>query len=282
LQSNLFRDGNLQRHALLAVVFLLLCTVTAATASDRRLRWLVAGGMVLAVVGLGLACWSKYAPDSAALVLRFYWFRMSDCLTPLGVALVGLQFLLQLRATKTIAARWWLVGLLLISANDFALQLRHVPGLSTLPEATIPRADKNVVYEDWRKACDWAAENTPTGSVFITPRASYTFKWYTRRPGVADSGRGETANWKDMPQDGKHIVEWWQRLQEVFGTGNLNPKLRWYESLAEGGAEHLRAMAEKYGAQYAIVEKLPGVPALPIAPVYENDSYAIYEFALKN
>jgi hypothetical protein len=113
--------------------------------------------------------------------------------------------------------------------------------------------------------------------VFITPRASYTFKWHTRRPGVADSGRGETANWKDMPQDGKRIVEWWDRLNEVFGTKSNDPKERWHDSLAEAGVEHLQKMAAKYGAQYAVVEVNPDLPKLPLTPVYENEAYAIYK-----
>ena len=33
--------------------------------------------------------------------------------------------------------------------------------------------------------------------------------------------------------------------------------------------------------QYAIVEKLPGITPLPLTPVYENDSYAIYDLAQK-
>lgn len=282
LQPYLFREGYIQRHALLVVLFLVLCTVTPATQGDRRFRWFIGGGIVLALIGFALACWSQFDRDHAALLLRFYWFRLSDCLTALGVSLVGLQYLVSLRATRRIAARWWLAALVTVAAYDLASQVRHVPGLSSAQEATIPRADKNVVYQDWRAACDWAADNTPPGTVFITPRASYTFKWYTRRQGVAESGRGETANWKDMPQDGQRIVEWWERLNEVFGTGSPNPKLRWHNSLSEAGVDHLERMAAKYGAQYAIVEVNADLPRLPLTPVYENESYAIYRLEEKS
>jgi hypothetical protein len=277
LQPYLFREGYLQRYALLAGLFLLLCTATAATTADRRLRWFIGGGILLALVGFALACWSQYDREHASLLLRFYWFRLADCLTPLGVSLVGLQFVVSLQSTRKVAARWWLAALLAISAYDLVSQVRHVPALSSAPEATVPRADKNVVSKDWRAACEWAAQNTPPGSVFITPRASYTFKWYTRQHNAADSGRGETANWKDMPQDGKRIVEWWGRLNEVFGTGSPNPKERWHESLAETSVDHLQKMAAKYSAQYVIVEINSELPRLPLKPVYENDSYAIYK-----
>lgn len=276
LQPYQFREGYIQRHALLAVLFVVLCSATAANTSDRRFRWFIGGAMLIALAGLGWACWSQWNRESASGVLRFYWFRLSDSMTPLGVSLVGLQYLVSLRTTQKVAARWCLAALVALATYDLASQLRHVPFLSSAPEATIPRADKNVILDDWRKACNWAAQNTPPTAVFITPRASYTFKWYTRRPGVADSGRSETANWKDMPQDGRHIVEWWKRINDVFGTGSDQPKLRWYDSLSEAGPEHLQQMAKKYGAQYALIELKPELPRLPLTPVYENASYAIY------
>jgi hypothetical protein len=277
LQPYQFRDGYVQRHLVLVALFLVLCGATVATEGDRRFRWFVGGAMLLALAGLALACLSQFGRDHAAWLLRFYWFRLSDCMIPLGVSLVGLQYLVARQSTQRITARWWLAGLLTLAAWDLVSQSRHVPGLSTLPEATIPRSDRNVIYEDWRSVCRWAADNTPPGTVFITPRTSYTFKWYTRLPDRSDSGRGETANWKDMPQDGQKIVEWWQRLEEVFGTGKPNPKERWYDSLSEAGNEHLQKMAAKYGAQYAIVELRPELPRLPLTPVYENASYAVYE-----
>jgi hypothetical protein len=271
LQPYQFRDGYVQRHAILAALLLLLCSVTTATDADRRFRWFVGGGILLALLGFGLACWSQYCREFPAWLLRFYWFRLSDCMTPLGASIVGLQYLVSLQVTRKVSARWWLAGLIVLSVYDASLQVRHVPGLSSSTEATIPRADKNVVYQDWRDACSWAAEHTPPGAGV----------WYTRRQGIAESGRGETANWKDMPQDGKRIVEWWRRLNEVFGTGKTNPKERWYDSLSEAGAEHLQKMAAKYGAQYAIVELNPDLPRLPLEQVYENDSYAIYHLTEK-
>ncbi len=277
LQPYQFREGYLQRHILSVVLFLLLSSAASTTPGDRRFRWFIGGAILLAIVGFMLACWSRFSPDFASLLLRFYWFRLSDCMVPLGISLVGLQYLVSLQTTRKIAARWWLAGLLILSTIDLASHTRHVPWLSSRPEATIPRSDRNVVYEDWRKVCDWVAENTPPGSVFITPRTSYTFKWHTRRHETANSGRSEAANWKDMPQDGKKIVEWSQRLQEIFSTGSTDPKEKWYESLSQAGVEHLQNMAAKYGAQYAIVELRPELPKLPLTPVYENASYALYK-----
>ncbi|MCC7084162.1 MAG: hypothetical protein IT427_04035 [Pirellulales bacterium] len=277
LQPYQFRDGYVQRHALLIALFLLFCTVTVATERDRRFRWFIGGGMLLALVGFGLACWSQYSREIPALLLRLYWFRLADCLVPLGVALVGIQYFISLQAARRVTARWWLAALIALSAYDLASQAHHVPGLSPSLDASIPRSASNLVYADWRDVCNWAAENTPPGMVFITPRISYTFKWYTRRPGVTDSGRGEVINWKEMPQDARRLVEWWQRLNEIFGTGKADPKERWLESLSEAGLDHLQKMSEKYGASYAIVELHPDLPRLALQPVYENDSYAIYE-----
>src|SRR5690606_4626392 len=148
-------------------------------------------------VGLIVAWISTLAPEAgASSVLRFYLFRLSDSMTPLGVSLVGLQFVFGLRQSSRRAFWCWLTAIALLSLYDLSNQVRHVPGLSQPTAATIPRSPRNIAHADWLGVCRWAANNTPQGSVFITPRASYTFKWFTRLKNTADSGRGEVVNWK--------------------------------------------------------------------------------------
>ena len=103
--------------------------------------------------------------------------------------------------------------------------------------------------------------------VFIVPRIAYTFKWY--------AGRGEVVNWKESPQDAANLVEWWQRIQNIYGSGNPPPQDRYCNSLADAGADKLRQLAEKYHADY-IVTEITG-PLLPLPVAYSNDAFAVYE-----
>jgi hypothetical protein len=86
------------------------------------------------------------------------------------------------------------------------------------------------------------------------------------------------ATWKDMPQDAASVVEWRQRLREIYGADHPTAAKPWRTSLAEAGAARVQELAAKYGAQYAIVDISPDIPRLTLDPVYENGSYAIYRF----
>ncbi len=81
-------------------------------------------------------------------------------------------------------------------------------------------------HEEWIEACQWVANSDviPKDARFFTRRTSSTFKWY--------AGRAEVVNWKEIPQDARSIVEWWDRLQTVYGTGIDLPDERWHFSMA--------------------------------------------------
>jgi hypothetical protein len=130
-----------------------------------------------------------------------------------------------------------------------------------------PRPDRLPNYGAWRRACEWVAEpgNVPYDAVFLTPRMSQTFKWYAQR--------AEVATWKEVPQDAAGLVAWWQRIQDLHATRG-DSESRWYESLAELGAQRLRELADRYGANYVIMEA--GGKPLALPEVYRNESYVIY------
>ncbi|HZZ28444.1 MAG TPA: DUF6798 domain-containing protein [Pirellulales bacterium] len=260
------------RHVLLWIAFALLCRVTPAAESERRLRRFVAAGIFLAMIGFVLSWTAAFAPHFAASLLRFYWSRMSDVLTPLGVTLVGIKFAGEQLRGRKMAARWLYMGLLVLLAFDLFKQVSHQPWL---PSPVPSRSDSVMVYNDWRDVCRWIAadEHTPPDAVFITPRNSNTFKWYT--------GRSEVVTWKDMPQDARSIVQWWQRINDLYATESQEPGDRWRTSVAEMGEAPLHELAKKYGAQYAVVERAPDLPWLGMQPLYENKSYAVYRFDLQ-
>jgi hypothetical protein len=165
-----------------------------------------------------------------------------------------------------------MAGLILVAIGDLALQFEHLPAelaCCGLPSVT-SRADKGVVYDDWRDICRWAAEHTSSDAIFLTPRMASTLRWY--------ANRGEVVSWKDIPQDAKGIVEWWRRLGEIWGVGTPAGPI---DSLALLGAPRLTELAAKYHAEYAIVQLLPNETRLPLKSAYENNSYAVYRFSIK-
>ncbi len=283
LAADRFQIGFPSRHMLLWVLWLVLITISPADAAQRRLRWMVDGAMLLTVIGFGFVILGHWYPDFAASLLRFYWFRMSDVFVPLGVTLVGLDWLCRMTLPFPVpgeamsvrgrrAGRLWLAGLILVAIGDLALQFEHLPpelACCGLPSVT-PRADKGVIYDDWHDVCHWAAANTDSQARFLTPRMAMTFRW--------NADRGEVVTWKDIPQNADGIVEWWRRLGEIWGVGTPAGAI---DSLALLGPQRLAEIAKKYQAEYAIVQLLPNEARLPLKPVYENNSYAIYRFSPK-
>ncbi len=248
------------RFALLTIAWFVLSSLRSAGLTQNGLRAIVNASLGVVVVGIGLSIMGHTYPDRVSGLLRFYWFRLADCLVPLGVAL-GITALLM----HWSESRWWariatslaLAGLLL--APQFVARLS--PGT--------PRADKPgkvTNYPDWRDACEWIAANTPPEARFLTPRTAQTFKWY--------AGRSEVATWKDLPQDAESIVAWRQRLEDLHGTGDSAEP--WYDSLAEAPPSRLRDVAQRYDAQYLLTES---EPPLDLKCIYQNDSYAVYEIA---
>jgi hypothetical protein len=132
-----------------------------------------------------------------------------------------------------------------------------------------PRADKLRYWTDWVDACRWIADpqHTPPDALFLVPKDACTFKWY--------AGRGEVVNWKEAPQDAAGVVEWRRRFQRIYATGNAPPQDVYYFSLADAGADRLRALAREYGADYLVTQV--SVPMLPLPFVYKNDAFVVYK-----
>jgi hypothetical protein len=284
-----FTGGYVGRHLMLWAFFFLLCAVVTPTLRDRLLRRFVFSTIGLAVAGFVLA-WiasiGETTADSnsppaifAASLLRFYWSRMSDIIVPLGVSLVGMQYLSGIFATRHSMLRWICAVMVALIVYDAYSQLRHfsTPFYTVL---AVTRADRDDALTDlrdvyhWRQVCEWAADNTQPGTVFLTPMNSSTFKWY--------SGRDEVATWKDMPQDAKSIVKWWNHLRGIFGAGLLNGQQQW-KSLAETGNQNLRSLGAQYGADYVIVQKSPEElrafrrSGKDPNGIYENSSFTVYQ-----
>ena len=130
-----------------------------------------------------------------AVLLKFYPFRTFDALLPIvSGLLVGL--LLQ----RIMADRW---------KESAAVFLVIFCGLPFVP-ATLKRENVRPGYTadqfaDWQAACRWIQKETPPGTLFLTPRESFAFKWMAER--------AEYVCYKDCPQDAAGILEWQRRLE---------------------------------------------------------------------
>lgn len=292
ISADQFATGFIARHLLVAVLWVALITLRpvarpgdrttvgsdrptatgerGATDDGARLLWLfIAASIGIAIVGFALTWILREHKPQLAAVMRYYWFRSSDAYVPMVAALALGGFIASLLAVRPTVGKWWLAGTVVCIGLDSADQVQHLP--FNVPGRTAPvtrRGDKNVEYDDWIDVCKTARQNTDPGDIFITPRLSSTFRWYAERP--------EVGNWKDMPQDAKSIVEWWQRMSDLHATGREDPGKRWYESVAELNGTRLYQVARKYGASYVIIQLDNDLPRLRATPKYQNKSYAIY------
>jgi len=264
--------------------------------SDRQeclssLRAFVAAAVIITLAGAAINAMAFVDRGLAANLLRYYWFRLTDVALPLGVALESVAMLAwwcrrsacmsvgqvsnlsyggphpsPLPAGEgtrgRIAARCGL-GLVIAVA---AFQLGHMTVDRLFPSP--PRSHKMADFEAWHAACAWVGDpmNIPPGARFITPRLAQTFGWY--------SGHSEVVSWKNVPQDAVDIIEWWRRIRELYMTDEPPPEPRWHDSLAKLGAERLKQLGAKYGAEYVIMERTD--EPLKLDAVYRNRAYVIY------
>ncbi len=121
-------------------------------------------------------------------------------------------------------------------------------------------------YVSWRRMCAWIQTHTSAKARFLTPRQEQSFKWYAHR--------SEVATWKDIPQDAPGLVQWWERMTSIYGTGSDEPGHRWVDSLTQRPPEELLRLAQTYQAHYLVVESRP---RLPFRLVYRNPHWAVYE-----
>ena len=149
--------------------------------------------------------------------------------------------------------RCWLALAILVAA--FHVGDRAIDRIAPPP----PRSHRLADFEAWHAACEWVANSgkIPPGARFLAPRLAQTFKWYT--------GHSDVATWKDVPQDAKSIVQWWDRIQDIYATGQQPPEpplatTRW----PSVGAKPLKQLGAKYEADYVITEVTDPMLDLPV------------------
>lgn len=263
LNPALFPAHYVLRFALLMLAWVVIRGRTPEDQPGWRMHAFVAGAVGISVAGIVVAYATSGRPDWAASLLRYYWFRLADVAVPIGVAIGGPLLVLQVKHARPALAKWATAAMILVAVGHlgyYAIRrpFPDVPRACGLDPSDFPR---------WRHACDWIANSgeIPPGGRFLTPRLCRTFKWYT--------GHSEVVTWKDIPQDAQSIVEWWQRLDEIYATGSFDPWEQWYPSLADEGVVRLREIASRYQADYVLTT---AEPRLDLPVLYENGSFIVY------
>jgi hypothetical protein len=286
----MWSDGFVVPFLVMTAVLLLLWRTTAYSAAARRLFGFTVAALALAAIGAVFGLLTPGHRELAARWLRFYWFRLADVAVPLGVSLLGVRWFAE---RKMRAAMAMAIVVAALHAVDCAvLRLfadppfgeRQVDGVAwraaclwttgrpvrpLFPRQ--PRADKLRNYGDWLDVCRWIADprNTPPDACFLIPRNAQTFRWYT--------ARGEVGNWKDAPQGASSLVEWRERIHDIYATGNSPPQEEYFSSLADAGAARLRDLAEKYGADYLVTQVSTPQIERELHVVYRNDSFEVFK-----
>jgi hypothetical protein len=267
------------RHALLLVAwlticFLTVCRISACNLGQRPLRGFVAGTVLIAFAGIVIDQSMLYHLEVAASLLKYYWYRLSDVFLPVGVAIAIGGLIDRWWLERPRAAQWLLIAALLVSGTYLGWtniqrrsDLRPRADVQMLPSWPDDPVRTRRKYEDWRRVCQWIAENTPADAVFVTPRNQQTFKWYAER--------AEVFSWKDVPQDPVSVVQWWERQQQLYPRRVV----RW--GFAVLGEDRLVELARQYGARYIVVDRDSSTRDLMLPQVYPvltflNPSYAVY------
>jgi hypothetical protein len=259
-----FPTQSILRHLALVGVLVALSRVAPTDDRHQRLRGFVAGAVGLAAVGMAIGALIPVASDLSNALLRYYWFRLSDVMVPLGVALLYCSILSQWQTTRpTLHVAALAVALLLAGGHlgetiwQRQMQLRR------------PTEEGAARLAAWQEVCQWAATETPRDAVFIVPRLAQTFRWL--------AGRAEVVSYKDIPQDAAGVVEWRRRMDRVYPlTSNTLGTFR-HESLAEQGPRRLQELAAEFGVDYVITAADPPLALPRVGP--SNPSYAIYRLS---
>jgi hypothetical protein len=256
-------------HVLLVAAWLVLSwRLVADNQQYKRLCAFVAGAVLIALAGALIDFATRHNPALAAQLLRFYWFRLSDAMVPVGAACAVVVALVRLESSRPLAGQWLLavaICLATLSLTDQILRRRQDPrpGADVQGQLAAPdrEGDAQSVYGAWRDVCRWIDTAMPADARFLTPCDQQTFKWH--------ASRSEVVNWKDIPQDAVGICQWWKRYQQVHALEQ--PSV----SLAER-RQQLLTLAERYSFQYVLALRGPGTTSWGFPTVYRNRSFAVY------
>jgi len=282
LVYSMFSAGSVARFQALVVAWAVVAWLLRRESPVSRMQRVVAGAVAIAICGVVIdqafvlrANWLDESPldyqTDAAGLLRYYWFRMSDSLVPVGLALGIVAGIAKLEESRTAVAACLNVAAIMLAVANLA-EAYYGRAHEPVPPAILqsrPAMEGNTRewYRDWMHVCEWINEKAPAEAIFLTPREQQTFKWY--------AGRAEVVTWKDVPQDARGLIEWKKRMDEIYPRETVHHE----HDLAAFKDSELIDLARKYGATYIVIDRTKARRRLALARVYPggNEVNASFE-----
>ncbi|MBI2477859.1 MAG: hypothetical protein HYV60_04205 [Planctomycetia bacterium] len=170
------------RHLAAVLVGVGLWRFVRPNGGAARLYYFAAGAIVIAGIGIVIDQATMYHEALSAKLMRYYWFRLSDAIVPLSVALLSAQAIQLLKHSRPVAAQWALAAcivLVTLNTSDLFLRRMYDPKPAAIVQAQptdMSKEQADRCYQDWLNTCDWIATHTPEDAIFLTPRNQQTFK----------------------------------------------------------------------------------------------------------
>ena len=271
------------RFIVMCGVWALLWWLCRGNERLRRANQFVGVAVLIAALGITLGTLTAGNPSLAAALLRFYWFRLADVMLPAGAALSAICLLQRIGSQSQLRSVAVLgVALAAVTWHYVLVGMNHwmMPApAADLKLLTEKKLAKNLGrenydqllhtrYRDWLDICRAAREKTPADSIFLTPRRAHTFKWH--------ASRSEVITWKEVPQDAVSVVDWWDRMRDIYridGQKGLLP------SLTELSPEKIADIHKTYHCDYLLTW---AGPPLDLPLIYNNESFALYRLVNDN
>jgi hypothetical protein len=258
IQMSLFRFSIYPK--LLSCIGAAAFLLDPATMTRRNLRRALVALPIAATAGLIAVRFAR--PSSTAAI--FVAVNVAPLLLFIAALIAGVAYICSTRDQPTGGAA---IGLAAAMVLLFAL-FRDCLGLQ------IAIADDG--GGAYRDVCRWARDHTPTDAVFIVPPNEQLFRYHAQRAIVM--------NFKNVPQLSSEMSQWRTRLEDVLDEPLSKLPRRFdlahaaiadrYDSLS---AQHLTAVAAKYGARYVITTR----PLAAHQAAFENNAYHLYDLGPK-
>jgi hypothetical protein len=297
-------------QAALAAVWLVGCWRWEWPAEMRRVQRVVGAALLIALAGILIDQSTLYYQDVAAAVLRYYWFRMSDALLPVGMALFLVAGTARLAEYKPALSRGCLIALLLLAGLNLADVCRVRSGVNFPRGVVGPRTSNRPLVrlfgappvqteDDVAPQAAVVAEQEQLvrlhGEPQTPPLAEVASDWIRTCVWLDENTeaeekaltpraqqtfkwyaqRPEVVSWKDVPQDAPGLVAWFATWNEVHPAENAA-----YDLCAFSDDE-LIALGKKYGAQYLLIDRTRsrrplGFPRLYPGTAREKSWFEVY------
>lgn len=312
-----FESHYVFRFEVLAIAWAVMIWFQRKDADVARLQRVVAGALVVALIGVLVDQWYVGQSDrlpaevwqtGAAKLLRYYWFRLADSFLPIGAALGIVNGLYggghverfaQAKSPADLRSPLAMVrAALQIACSAIAVvnvaDVYHWRSKQWVPAAILqPRPTEDSARRSWF----WQNESHP-------PEEFTAERWYRDWQAVCDwvaeqtpadalfltpreqqtfkwyAGRAEIVNWKDVPQDAQGLLEWKRRMDLIYPSDKEHHR----HDLAAFTDQELLDLAREFRAQYLIVDltraqRRIGLPQLYPQPAQQNSSFAVFRLS---